>query len=95
MSAVFHLLTILEKVVEPEAMRICRMRFLHAVSLTSFSSDATDWKFSMPLSDTRRKAWAVRSLVCSLTRFQTPSRRVKPSVARILGRMRISKCDIE
>ena len=48
MRAVFHLFTILVKVVEPEAIRICRTRL---------------WKRLRNSSSTRRKHCAVRSFV--------------------------------
>ena len=48
MRAVFHLLTILVKVVDPEAIRIWRTRL---------------WNRDRLSSSTRRKHWAVRSLV--------------------------------
>ena len=79
--AVFHLLMILLNVVDPELMRTWRMRL---------------WNCSIPLSETRRNACAVRSFVCSLVRFQTPSLSVNCSLTlRILGRMRSSKLDME
>ena len=48
MRAVFHLLTIFVKVVEPEAIRICRTRL---------------WNLAKLSSSTLRKHWAVRSFV--------------------------------
>ena len=77
MSAVFHLLTILVKVVAPDDMSTCRTRFSKARSA---------------LLSTRRKACAVRSLVVSFCRFHTPSRATNSSASmRTLGRMRTSK----
>lgn len=74
MSAVFHLLAILVKVVEPELISTWRTRF---------SKDLR------PSSSTRRKACAVRSLVCTFCSAHTPSLLAKDSAAmRILGRMR-------
>ena len=71
------MLMILEKVVDPEAIRTCRIRL---------------WNCSIPLSETRRKHCAVRSFVCSFVRFQTPSLSVNCSLTfRILGRIRTSK----
>lgn len=78
---VFHLLTILEKVVAPDDMSTWRMRLLNA------------WT---PSSDTRTYACAVRSLVCSLLRFQTESASEKLSVSvRTFGRMRTSNPQCE
>jgi hypothetical protein len=56
--AVFHLLTIFVNVVDPEDIRICLTRFSNTFMCSS---------------STRKKATAVRSLVCSFCRFQTPS----------------------
>mmetsp|Transcript_1049 Transcript_1049/g.2755 ORF Transcript_1049/g.2755 Transcript_1049/m.2755 type:complete len:228 (-) Transcript_1049:175-858(-) len=81
MTAVFHLLAILVKVVDPELMRICRTRFSKAF---------------IPSLSTRRNACAVRSLVASFCRLHTPSLCAKPSACcRHLGRIRTSKPAME
>ena len=77
MSAVFHLLTIFVKVVEPDDISTWRTRFSKARS---------------DLLSTRRKACAVRSLVVSFCRFHTPSRETNSCASmRTLGSTRTSK----
>ena len=83
MSAVFHLLATLVKVVEPEDMRIWRMRFS---------------KSDTEVPSTRRKACAVRSLVPSFCSAHTPSlcaNSSEPAAMRVLGSGRTSKPAME
>ena len=82
MRAVFHLLTILENVVEPELTSTCRIRLLNCRT---------------PSSEARKNACAVRSFVCSFVKFQTASlsENYLPLSVRILGRIRFSKPHME
>ena len=80
MRAVFHLFTILVKVVEPDAMRICLILL---------------WNLVMCSISTLRKHCAVLSLVTSFCKFHTPSLLVMSScVTRHLGRILHSNPDM-
>jgi hypothetical protein len=52
---------------------------------------------NLPSSKTRRKAWAVRSFICPVVRFQTPSLNgnYSPPIVPSFGRIRTSKLHIE
>lgn len=70
----------LVNVVDPEAMRICRILLWNLVRLSS---------------STLRKHWAVLSLVTSFCKFHTPSLWVNSSLGqRHLGRIRHSNPDM-